>query len=100
MIYIKTESAVLTNKAKDYGSLSNWNKFSIWACSLNSEKCIDRALSYFKKWIVGETYEIKTNIQQDCVKMIPTKFHSIMNIFKKVTGYNLIHFCNNNKISI
>ncbi|XP_050519995.1 uncharacterized protein LOC126893642 [Daktulosphaira vitifoliae] len=55
IIYIKAESTILTNKTKDYQSLSSWNVFSSWACSLNSKKCINRALSYFDKWKAGIT---------------------------------------------
>jgi len=54
IIYKKTEDQVVEEKNTDHIILTSWNAFSVWACQLNNEICIQSAYDYYAKWQKGE----------------------------------------------
>ncbi|KAF0715024.1 mucin-12-like isoform X6, partial [Aphis craccivora] len=54
IIYKKTEDQVVEKKNTDHIILTSWNAFSVWACQLNNEMCIQSAFDYYTKWKNGE----------------------------------------------
>ncbi|VVC40906.1 Hypothetical protein CINCED_3A003082 [Cinara cedri] len=53
LIYQKTEDSVLKRGVQDHVTLASWNKFSVWACSLDSKVCTENALKNFYLWSTG-----------------------------------------------
>ncbi|XP_029348486.1 thyrotropin-releasing hormone-degrading ectoenzyme-like [Acyrthosiphon pisum] len=54
IIYKKTEDKVVKENNTDHVILTSWNAFSVWACELNNEMCIQSVFDYYTKWQNGE----------------------------------------------
>jgi len=54
IIYKKTEEYILLYELKDHSTMTSWNKFSVWACYMDSEYCTKKALINYNKWSKNE----------------------------------------------